>query len=80
MHLLWIDALRRIRRMRTKGSWIPNWAAPNPVAWHTFLSVRTVMIGQAHAATAASAIPGTFPSLLGSGLGCRGEPGAVGVS
>jgi hypothetical protein len=55
---------------------IPNWAAPNPVAWHTFLSVRTVMIGQAHAATAASAIPGTFPSLLGSGSGCRGEAGS----
>jgi hypothetical protein len=29
------------------------------------------MIGQAHAATAANAILGTFPSLLGSESGCR---------
>jgi hypothetical protein len=48
-----------------------NRATPIPVAWHRFLSVRVVMIGQAYAATAANAILGTFPSLLGSESGCR---------
>ena len=52
-----------------RESWIPSRAAPNPVAWHMFLSVRMVMIGQAHAATAANAILGTSPVSPRLGIG-----------
>lgn len=58
-----------------RESCIPSRAAPNPVAWHMFLSVRMVMIGQAHAATAANAILGTSPS---SSAGNRVAGGGVG--
>src|SRR5947209_14780451 len=51
-----LDALVHAHR----ESWIPSRAATNPVAWHTFLSVRMVMIGQVHAATAANVILGVL--------------------
>jgi hypothetical protein len=79
MHLLRPRCSASNQAHAHRGSWIPNRAAPNPVAWHTFLSVRRATIGQAHAATAANAIPGTplrLSSALGSG--CRGESWLIG--